>query len=50
MSRDSQSDVESPPYIYECLDCGSRVEADRQPVACPECGGEMRNISKPSEQ
>jgi len=33
---------------YECSACGARIEdATRQPVACPECGGEMRNISVP---
>jgi len=49
MSHDSQSEVREPPFIYECVDCGKRLEADHQPVECPECGGEMRNISVPSE-
>lgn len=38
-----------PPYTYECVDCGHRTEAESRPGNCPECGGEMRNISKPSE-
>ncbi|MFC5970351.1 rubrerythrin-like domain-containing protein [Halomarina salina] len=50
MSRDSDSEMDAPPYIYECVDCGEREEADQQPVACSECGGEMRNLSRPSEQ
>lgn len=33
---------------YECSQCGARIEnAERQPVACDRCGGEMRNISVP---
>jgi len=39
----------SPPYLYECVDCGRRVNADRQPVECSKCEGSMRNISKPRE-
>ena len=38
-----------PPYTYECADCGERVEADSHPGECPECGGEMQNISKARE-
>jgi rubrerythrin len=34
-----------PPYTYECVECGHRVEADHRPETCPECGGEMRDIS-----
>ena len=36
---------DDPPYTYECLDCGHRVEARHQPSECEECGGEMLNIS-----
>jgi DNA-directed RNA polymerase subunit RPC12/RpoP len=38
-----------PPYEYECLECGRRTTADRQPVECADCGGEMENISTPRE-
>ncbi|MWG33232.1 rubrerythrin-like domain-containing protein [Halomarina oriensis] len=50
MSHDSESGVREPPFTYECVDCGERHEADRQPVGCQECGGEMRNISVSSER
>lgn len=39
---------EEPPYTYECANCGNRIEADSQPGPCPECGGEMKNLSNPS--
>jgi len=41
---------DEPPYTYECVDCGNRIEADSRPGDCPECGGSMRDISKPSEK
>lgn len=41
---------EDPPYTYECLECGERVEAESRPGECPDCGGEMQNISRPREQ
>lgn len=31
--------------IYECNECGNRVEAEHQPETCPECGGDMIDIS-----
>lgn len=34
-----------PPFTYECVACGYRLKADSRPEACPECGGEMRDIS-----
>ena len=41
---------EGPPYTYECIDCGNRVEARHRPSECAECGGEMQNISITREQ
>lgn len=41
---------DEPPYLFECTECGNRTEADERPGACPECGGEMQNLSKPSER
>jgi predicted nucleic acid-binding Zn ribbon protein len=38
-----------PPYTYECVACAIRIEADRQPATCPECGARMRDISVPRE-
>lgn len=29
---------------YECDNCGHRMEADHQPVECPECGGDMIDL------
>lgn len=47
-NRDTDSDSgneESALKIYECSECGHRIETDHQPVTCPECGGEMIDIS-----
>ncbi|ERG91166.1 MAG: putative signal-transduction protein containing cAMP-binding and CBS domain protein [Haloquadratum walsbyi J07HQW1] len=33
------------PYMYECVECGNRITSDHQPEACPECGGQTRNLS-----
>jgi len=41
MHPDPQSRNES---YYECPVCGLRVEGEDL-VACPECGGQVRNIS-----
>ncbi|WP_227380036.1 rubrerythrin-like domain-containing protein [Haladaptatus halobius] len=41
---------EEPPYTHERQDCGHRVEADDQPGGCPNCGGQMQNISLPREK
>lgn len=49
MPRDTGYDEETP-FTYECVDCGHRIEADERPGECPECGGEMQNISVPREQ
>lgn len=45
MSEERDVTETEPPYTYECADCGERVEADTRPGECPECGGEMQNIS-----
>ena len=31
--------------VYECNDCGYRMEAEHQPGECPQCGGDMIDIS-----
>ncbi|WP_436901546.1 rubrerythrin-like domain-containing protein [Halovenus halobia] len=41
---DTDSDVE----VYECFDCGRRVE-DPGTTECEECGGELHNLSKPRD-
>lgn len=38
-----------PPYTYECVDCGRRIEADHHPGDCPECSGDMQDLSVPRE-
>ena len=48
MSNDD-SDASEAPYIFECVDCGERVEAESSPGDCPACGGEMQNISTSRE-
>jgi hypothetical protein len=30
---------------YECTDCDYRTQADHKPGECPQCGGEMLDIS-----
>ena len=40
---------ESDEPYYECVDCRHRVVGDEFEGECPECGGEMENISKPQE-
>lgn len=30
---------------YECNDCGYRTKATHQPGECPNCGGDMVDIS-----
>jgi Zn finger protein HypA/HybF involved in hydrogenase expression len=45
-------DPYDPPTTktFECVDCGRRFEAERQPMLCPDCGGDLRDLSVPSEQ
>jgi rRNA maturation endonuclease Nob1 len=45
-------DPYTPPgtRTYECLDCGRRFEAGHQPLTCDACGGDLRDLSVPSEQ
>lgn len=30
---------------YECHECGHRSTAPKNPGACPECDGDVRNIA-----
>lgn len=44
-------DVELDPdeeSVYECFNCGTVVRASA-PVACPDCGADMRNRQTPIE-
>jgi rubrerythrin len=38
-----------PPFLYECLDCGTRLRDDNRPERCPECDGAMQDITVPRE-
>jgi Zn finger protein HypA/HybF involved in hydrogenase expression len=33
--------------LYECPDCGARLCSDERVLTCPQCEGEMQNLSKP---
>ncbi|WP_369684847.1 rubrerythrin-like domain-containing protein [Halalkalicoccus sp. NIPERK01] len=44
-----QLSKEVSPNIFECMDCGHRMEANHHPMECPDCEGEMLNISNPRE-
>lgn len=48
--QDPYDAEEDRPHIYECVNCGERLELEERPGDCPECGGEMRNISQSSER
>ncbi|RXK48542.1 rubrerythrin-like domain-containing protein [Halorientalis pallida] len=37
------------PFVYECVSCRLRVQADSQPETCPECGCVMCDLSVPRE-
>ena len=37
------------PFVYECVGCQLRVQADSQPETCPECGCVMCDLSVPRE-
>ncbi|MXR50955.1 rubrerythrin-like domain-containing protein [Halovenus sp. WSH3] len=34
--------------LYECFDCGRRVE-DPETARCEGCGGRLRNLGKPRD-
>jgi Zn finger protein HypA/HybF involved in hydrogenase expression len=36
---------ESSGSLFECVECGGRVEAESNPGKCDGCGGEVRNLS-----
>lgn len=44
--EDDTADIES---TYECLQCGTIVEAERHPGECEECGGGFQNRAKSLE-
>ncbi|PTW60471.1 hydrogenase-3 nickel incorporation protein HypA [Breoghania corrubedonensis] len=32
-------EIEQPPGLSKCLDCGAQVEVESRLSACPQCGG-----------
>jgi Zn finger protein HypA/HybF involved in hydrogenase expression len=34
---------------FECLDCGHRIDDPPEGRRCPECDGELQNISVPRD-
>jgi rubrerythrin len=38
-----------PPFVYECMACGHRIEAEHQPQDCPECEGQMQDLGVPRD-
>jgi len=47
----NRTDPYDPPgeYLQECLDCGCRTHTEERVGACPDCGGELRNLAVPRE-
>ena len=42
------ADTESSVELYECFECGSRVEDPGTPK-CEDCGGELRHLGRPRD-
>ncbi|MFC6989774.1 rubrerythrin-like domain-containing protein [Haloplanus sp. GCM10025708] len=45
-----------PPFEYECFECSHRItvedraDVEDELVTCPECGGELRNVTTSSRE
>ncbi|MFB6072891.1 MAG: hypothetical protein ABEJ88_07980 [Halobacterium sp.] len=47
-----------PPFRYECVNCGDHFDAESlteydvegELVECPECGGDVWNLTTPSHE
>jgi len=46
---DIEHDTSEISSKYECLQCGTIVEAETHPGECPECGGDFQNRAKSVE-
>ena len=42
------SDTDSGGELYECFECGRRVE-DPETKKCEDCSGQLRNLGKPRD-
>ncbi|WP_158058300.1 rubrerythrin-like domain-containing protein [Halorussus halophilus] len=45
-SNETTDANDQPRDTFECSNCGYRTQAEHNPGDCPECGGEMQNISR----
>lgn len=47
-----------PPFHYECIECEKRftpenlsdLDEDDELIECPECGGDLWNLTTPSRE
>ncbi|RLM49880.1 rubrerythrin-like domain-containing protein [Halorubrum sp. Atlit-28R] len=49
MTRNASQSPSSSGDQYECRDCLSRLWTDGGLSSCPQCGGDVENLSKPRE-
>ena len=49
LDSDPAADQTHETSLYECPECGERVEANGS-CCCPDCETTMQNISKPRHQ
>jgi rubrerythrin len=47
--HDVEHDTAEMSSEYECLQCGTIVEAETHPGECPDCGGDFQNRAKSLE-
>ena len=49
MTRNMNPEPTAAGEQYECRDCLTRVCTEENLATCPECGGDVENLSKPRE-
>ncbi|WP_152422948.1 rubrerythrin-like domain-containing protein [Halorubrum kocurii] len=49
MTRNTTSGPSATRDQYECRDCLDRVWTEAGLQSCPQCGGDVENLSKPRE-
>lgn len=47
--QDIEDDTSNIASKYECLECGTIVEAETHPGECSDCGGDFQNRAKSLE-
>ena len=45
MNRNTVDPYRSEEAVFECIACHNRIVSDEHVGACPECGGETKNIA-----